>query len=51
MLKADELRHNKACIDKKWVVAKPYPQPFKRRLRDAIEVLKGKAEAVKFYKQ
>ena len=51
MLKADELRNTKTCINGKWVIAKPVPQDFRRRLRDAIEVLKGKAEAVKFYKQ
>ncbi|MHB8122621.1 MAG: hypothetical protein ACYDG4_10750 [Desulfuromonadaceae bacterium] len=51
MLKADELRNIKTCIDKKWVIAKPLKRPFSMRLRDAIEVLKGKAEAVKFYKQ
>jgi len=51
MLKADELRYDKTCIDKKWVCAKPYPQPFIMRLRDAIAVLKGRAEAVTFYKQ
>lgn len=51
MLKADELRHNKTCIDKKWVIARPLIQPFIMRLRDAIAVLKGRAEAVTFYKQ
>jgi len=51
MLKADELRHTKTCINGKWVIAKPIPQNFRRRLRDAITVLKGNAEAVTFYKQ
>ena len=34
-----------------WVIAKPIPGPFKTRLHDAIQVLKGKAEAVKFIEQ
>lgn len=51
MLKADDLHQNQTNIDGKWVVARPLPQPFIRRLKDAIAVLKGKAEAVSFYKQ
>jgi|GEM_PF-5115485 len=51
MLKADDLQITMINIDGKWVVAKPLPQPFIRRIRDAIAVLKGKAEAVCFYKQ
>ena len=34
-----------------WVIARPIKQCFMRRLKDAIQVLKGNAEAVKFYKQ
>ena len=51
MLRADELKDTQTCIDGKWVCCKPYKQPFDMRLKDAIKVLKGEAEAVKFYKQ
>lgn len=51
MLNADTLNENKTCIDKKWVIARPIPQPFLMRLKDAIQIIKGNAEAVKFYKQ
>lgn len=51
MLKAEKLNETQAFIDGKWVCAKPMKQPFKYRLYDAIQVLKGKAEAVRFYKQ
>lgn len=51
MLNADTLNKNETCIDGKWVCAKPISQCFRRRLMDAIQVLKGKAEAVRFYKQ
>ena len=48
MLNADELKYTMAEIDGKWVCAKPCIGPFKFRLHDAIEVLKGNAMAVKF---
>lgn len=48
MLKADELSHNMTIKNGKWVVAKPIKQPFVRRIKDAIQVIKGKAEAVNF---
>lgn len=51
MLSADELVRTLAYIDGKWVVAKPLKQPFIRRIKDAIQVVIGKAEAVVFYKQ
>ena len=48
MLRADDLHKNQACINGKWVVAKPLPEPFLWRLKDAWKVLKGEAEAVSF---
>lgn len=52
MLKADELQYNTVQIEPgKWVVARPVKQNFKNRLKDAVEVLKGNAEAVTFHKQ
>jgi hypothetical protein len=51
MLRADDLKHTTTEIDGKWVIAKPMKQIFIRRLKDAIKVLKGEAEAVIFYKQ
>lgn len=48
MLKADELNQTQAYINGKWVVAKPFKQPLPMRIKDAIQVLKGKAEAVVF---
>lgn len=51
MLQADSLRHNTVYIDRKWVCAKPFRRPFWYRIKDAWAVLKGKAEAVSFYKQ
>lgn len=46
MLKADEI--NLTIKDGKWVVAKPIKQPLVRRIKDAIQVIKGNAEAVSF---
>jgi len=51
MLNIENLKENQACIDGKWVIARPLLSPFIIRLKDAIEVLKGNADAVKFYKQ
>lgn len=51
MLKADKLKDNTKEIDGMWVIARPMKQIFSRRLKDAIKVLKGKAEGVIFYKQ
>ena len=51
MLRADELQSNTTEIDGKWTIPRPITQPFIRRLKDAIKVLKGEAEAVIFYKQ
>lgn len=51
MLKADELKQNATFLDNHWVIAKPIPGTLIRRIKDAIQVIKGKAEAVTFYKQ
>lgn len=51
MLKADELLQCQREIDGKCVVAKPIIQPLIKRVRDAVKVIKGEAEAVIFYKQ
>ena len=40
-----------ANIDGLWVLARPVIGPFLWRLRDAWQVLIGKADAVTFYKQ
>ncbi len=50
MLSVDTLKENQTCINGKWVIAKPYPSHFMWRVKDAIAVLRGKAEAVSFYK-
>jgi hypothetical protein len=51
MLKIDELVNTKANINGKWVIARPLSGPFLWRLKDALQVIFGKADAVKFYKQ
>lgn len=51
MLDADSLQSNRIKIDGKWRIARPIRRMFRLRLRDAIQVLTGRAEAVKFYKQ
>jgi hypothetical protein len=51
MLKIDELINTKICINGKWVIARPLPIPFLWRLKDSLQVILGKADAVKFYKQ
>lgn len=51
MLYADDLKDSTTCIDDKWVIARPLRGTFLNTVRDAIEVLKGKGDAVKFYKQ
>jgi hypothetical protein len=32
-----------------WLISKPIPGPFIYRLRDAIKVLRGKAEAIHYF--
>lgn len=51
MLRADEIAETKTQTDGKWVAAKPIKQPLIRRFKDALKVLKGELEAVKFYRQ
>jgi hypothetical protein len=51
MLIADTLNKDEVFIDGKWVCCKPIKQPLLMRIKDAIKVIKGEAEAVKFYKQ
>jgi hypothetical protein len=42
----------KTCIDDKWVIVRPVQDSrLFERFRDAIQVLLGKADAVKYYKQ
>ena len=48
MLKAENIAYNQVNINGKWVAAKPEPQPFVLRAKDAWAVLTGKAEAVSF---
>ncbi|MMZ43561.1 hypothetical protein D1872_51170 [compost metagenome] len=51
MIKADNIGESKVQIDGRWVATKPQIQTLPRRIRDAIQVIKGKAEAVVFEKQ
>jgi len=51
MYNVDTLHEITTEIDGKWVIARPIKQGFIIRFKDAIQVLKGNAEAVKFYKQ
>lgn len=51
MLRADTLHQNQTEIDGKWVIARPIKPSFIRRLKDAWQVIKGNADAVKFHKQ
>jgi len=51
MLNADMLKENSVLIEGKWFAARPITGSLISRLRDAIQVLKGTADAVKFYKQ
>lgn len=51
MLKVDELEQNQALINGKWVAKKPIKQPLPMRIKDAIQVMKGNAEAVVFKDQ
>ena len=47
----EDLMHTETHIDGKWVTSRPLVGPFWSRLKDAIGVLLGKYDAVKFYKQ
>lgn len=48
MLKADELNQNMVLKNGRWVVARPIKDSLHKRIKDAIQVAKGKAEAVAF---
>jgi len=47
----DDLLHSEALIDNKWVLSRPCIGSFLNRLKDAVGVLLGKYDAVKFCKQ
>lgn len=47
----DDLLHSEALIDSEWVLSRPCIGPLWYRLKDAVGVLLGKYDAVKFYKQ
>jgi len=47
----DHLLRSQTLIDDKWVLSRPCVGPFWYRLKDAIKVLLGRCDAVKFYKQ
>lgn len=47
----ESLVDSRAKFDERWVIARPYVQPLLLRIKAAIAVLRGKAEAVSFYKQ
>lgn len=47
----EALLNSHVQIGDRWVIARPYVQPFLSRLQAAIAVLRGKAEAVSFYQQ
>ena len=47
----DDLWTARAEIDGQWWIARPEKGPFIHRIRDALWVLLGKADAVRFYKQ
>jgi hypothetical protein len=51
MLNADSLYETQTEMDGMWVVARPIKDGIWRRFKDAVEVIKGNADAVKFYKQ
>ena len=52
MIDIDSLICNKTYIDGKWVIARPVKDPrLWQRIKDAVQVIQGKADAVKFYKQ
>lgn len=55
MLKLEDIlkmaNENKTQIDGKWVPSRPVKGSFLDRLRDAIAVLKGKADAFKWPEQ
>jgi len=52
MMDVDSLVQTKTCIDGKWVVARPVKDSrILERIKDAVLVVVGKADAVSYYKQ
>ena len=51
MLSADGLADAQAEIDGRWVVSRPFRACFWQRFKDAISVLLGKSDAVRFWRQ
>lgn len=51
MLHIQNLLTQQKQIDGKWVIARPIIAPLICRIRDAWQVIKGKADAIKFEKQ
>jgi len=51
MLRIDDLVDTHACVDGKWVIARPLKDRLFQRIKDAWKVVTGKADAVMFYKQ
>lgn len=52
MINIDSLVNAKTCIDGQWVIARPVKDSrLIERFKDAVQVLFGKADAVKYYKQ
>lgn len=51
MINIDSL-NTRTCIDGKWVIARPVKDSrLSERMKDALQVLLGIADAVKYYKQ
>lgn len=52
MIEIDSLVQSKTCIDGKWVVARPVKDSrILVRIKDAVLVALGKADAVRYYRQ
>jgi len=47
----DWSQNNQAHINGKWVPAKPIPDPLPQRLKDALQVLLGRADAFRWPEQ
>jgi hypothetical protein len=48
-LRSDDIKQNAACIDGKWVPARPLTGSFRwEKLRAAWEVFRGRADAFKW---
>lgn len=52
MINIDSLVKNLTCIEGQWVIARPVKDSrLFERLKDAVQVFIGRADAVKYYKQ